>query len=63
MGQSKLPRRTRIPNKFKDTLKECETFASTQERFKTIYYETITKVIDETRTRFENESLAPLLQI
>ena len=63
MGQPKLPRRTRIPNKFKDTLKECETFASTEERFKSIYYETITKVIDEISTRFENESLAPLLQI
>jgi hypothetical protein len=63
MRQPELPRQTCVPIKFKNSIKPNTTFKSAKERFKSIYFETIAKVIDEISNRFQDEMLAPLILI
>ena len=63
MDQPILPRNIRVPDKLKDSIKQNKSFSSAEERFKSIYYETLEKVINDLRNRFTDETLAPLILI
>ena len=58
-----ISRQLRIPSQFKDSVKESKSYSTVENKFKSIYLETITKIIDDTNQRFEDETLPPLMLI
>ena len=63
MEMPTLPRKTRVPFKLKDFIKEKQQPISVEEKYKSIYFETIAKIFDEIKNRLNDDSIAPILLI